>query len=71
MAVVYAQQGDTVDALCWRELGFTTGAVEAVLELNRDLADLGTFLPIGTPVQLPERTHVDKTPVLPMTQLWD
>lgn len=64
-------QGDTVDALCWRELGATTGVVEAVLELNRDLADLGPILPTGTLVQLPDRSPATTTPVIPTQQLWD
>jgi phage tail protein X len=68
---VRSQQGDTLDALCWREMGATTGVVETVLELNRDLADLGTFLPTGTLVQLPERSPATETPVISLTQLWD
>jgi phage tail protein X len=64
-------QGDTVDALCWRELGATTAVVEAVLELNRDLADLGPILPTGTLVQLPDRAASTATPVIPTQQLWD
>jgi len=68
--VVRARQGDTVDSLCWRELGATRGVVEAVLELNRGLADLGPILPEGTPVTLPPRQSVTP-PVLPLLNLWD
>ena len=71
MPAVRSLQGDTVDALCWRELGATTGVVEAVYELNRDLADLGFVLPTGTVVQLPERSSATATPILPTQQLWD
>ena len=71
MPTVRSLQGDTVDALCWRELGATTGVVEAVLELNRDLADLGPVLPTGTLVRLPERSAATSTPTLPTQQLWD
>lgn len=67
---VRARQGDTVDALCWRELGATRDVVEAVYELNRGLADLGPILPEGTPVTLPSRQTVTP-PVLPLLQLWD
>ncbi|WP_263264885.1 tail protein X [Pseudomonas sp. RIT-PI-S] len=49
-----AQQGDTVDALCWRAYGRTAGMVERVLEANPGLADHGAVLPHGTPVQLPD-----------------
>jgi phage tail protein X len=68
--VVRARQGDTVDAICWRELGATRGVTEAVLELNRGLADLGPILPEGTPVILPPRQSVAPA-VVPLTQLWD
>jgi phage tail protein X len=67
---VIAQQGDTVDAICWRELGATRGVVEAVYALNRGLADFGPILPHGTPVLLPDRSTVTP-PVLPTLQLWD
>lgn len=50
---VFAQQGDTVDALCWRYYGSTDGTVEAVLEANAGLADHGPVLPMGTVVYLP------------------
>lgn len=70
MATVLARQGDTVDGICWRELGATTGVVEQVLELNRGIADLGPVLPEGTPVVLPERSTVT-APVLSTIQLWD
>lgn len=71
MPAVRSLQGDTVDALCWRELGATASVVEAVLERNRDLADLGHVLPTGTLVQLPERSAATTTPALPTQQLWD
>lgn len=68
--LIYARQGDTVDAICWRELGMTQGVVESVLELNRGLAALGPVLPVGTPVVLPERGSV-ATHTLKPVQLWD
>ncbi|MDR5776766.1 MULTISPECIES: tail protein X, partial [unclassified Caballeronia] len=51
---VRSQQGDTVDLLCWRFYGRTNGTVEAVLEANPGLADLGLMLPLGTLVSMPE-----------------
>lgn len=68
--VVYSHQGDTVDSLCWRELGATRGVVEAVFELNRGIAALGPILPTGTAVMLPARQAV-VTPVIPLINLWD
>lgn len=67
---VRARQGDTLDAICWRELGATRGVVEATLELNPGLADLGPVLPEGTPVILPSRATVAPA-VIPLLNLWD
>jgi phage tail protein X len=54
MAGLRAQQGDTVDALCWRYYGRTAGVVEQVLDANPGLADLGPVLPNGTLINMPE-----------------
>lgn len=54
MEIVRASQNDTVDAICWRRYGRTAGVTEAVLEANPGLADVGTFLPTGHLVRLPE-----------------
>jgi phage tail protein X len=66
---VTAQQGDTVDAICWRYYGRTDATVEAVLEANAALADLGAVLPIGTVVYLPDLDTVPST--APLLQLFD
>lgn len=55
MAVVIAQQNETVDALAWRAAG-TTDIVPEILRLNPGLAALGPFLPLGTRVTLPDTT---------------
>ena len=63
-----AQDGETVDALVFRILGKGAAAVEAVLEANPNLADLGLFLPLGHPVVIPvEASGPVETP---MIQLW-
>ncbi|MDR7101473.1 tail protein X [Croceicoccus sp. BE223] len=54
MPTVQARQGDTLDLICWRELGTTAGITEATFELNRGLADAGPVLPEGAIVTLPE-----------------
>ncbi len=54
MAIVIANQGDTVDAICWRYYGRTAGVTEAVLDANPGLADLGPVIPHGTAVTLPD-----------------
>jgi phage tail protein X len=66
---VIAEQGDTVDALCWRHYGRTEGLVELVLEMNAGLADYGTTLPHGLEVTMPEPpTQQAKAQLV---QLWD
>ncbi|EJO59527.1 tail protein X [Burkholderia multivorans] len=66
---VTARQGDTVDSLCWRYYGRTDGTVEAVLEANAGLADLGVVIPMGTVVYLPDIESVSST--APLVQLFD
>jgi phage tail protein X len=66
---VIAQQGDTVDALCWRYYGSTDGTVEAVLEANAGLANYGPVLPVGTVVRLPPLDTVHSA--APLVQLFD
>lgn len=51
---IRSNQGETVDALCWRHYGRTRGVVEAVLQANPGLARLGLVLPIGTLVTMPD-----------------
>lgn len=69
MKTVYSLQNDTVDAICWRNYGRSSGVVEAVLEANPRLSQYGPFLPMGTKVELPEiTTQQNKTQII---QLWD
>ncbi|HBE9080974.1 tail protein X [Serratia fonticola] len=65
---VFAQQGDTVDALCWRYFGRTQGVVEQVYSLNAGLADAGAILLHGQPVTLPD---VTVSPQRETVNLWD
>ncbi|UWX70347.1 tail protein X [Burkholderia gladioli] len=64
-----ALQGDTLDALCWRHYGSTAGTVEAVLDANPGLAELGAILPLGTVVDMPELNTIEQTK--PLLQLFD
>ncbi|CAM3017332.1 tail protein X [Acinetobacter celticus] len=69
MKTIYAIQNDTVDAICWRNYGRSSGVVEAVLEQNAHIANLGPLLPMGTKIFLPEiQTQQNKTQSI---QLWD
>lgn len=67
--MVTARQGETLDALIWRTRGLGPSDLGPVLESNPGLAELGTILPAGTHVVLPE------TPPAPVVrdiiQLWD
>lgn len=69
MAALRAQQGDTLDALCWRHYGRTAGVVEQVLDANPGLADLGPVIPHGTQVLLPEQPV--RAEQRQMVNLWD
>ncbi|KVC43643.1 phage tail protein [Burkholderia pseudomultivorans] len=66
---VAALQGETLDALCWRYYASTAGTVEAVLEANPGLAELGVVLPMGTVVDMPELNTIEQTK--PLLQLFD
>ncbi|MGQ1203600.1 tail protein X [Acinetobacter baumannii] len=69
MKEIYAIQNDTVDAICWREYGRSTGVVEQVLVANPHLSEFGPFIPMGTRVQLPDiPTPQNKVQSI---QLWD
>ncbi|MFW6764981.1 tail protein X [Acinetobacter pittii] len=69
MKEIYAIQHDTVDAICWREYGRSTGVVERVLEANPHLSEFGPFIPMGIKVQLPDiPTPQNK---VQSVQLWD
>ena len=65
---IYALQGDTVDAICWRYYGRTQGVVEQVYSLNEGLADAGAILSHGLPVELPD---VTAAPQRETVNLWD
>jgi phage tail protein X len=70
--IAVAQQGETLDALCWRVLGRTQGVTEQAYDLNPQLADLGPTLPGGTQVKLPDIVTTTATPAKRTTvKLWD
>lgn len=67
---VRAQQYDTIEALCWRHLGVTAGALEETLKLNPKLAEYGPILPHGQLVKLPDLS-ADVIQTTEVVQLWD
>ena len=71
-----ARAGDTVDLICWRELGTTAGGVvEAAFELNRtggaSLAERGAVIAEGTTVVLPDPPVAGTANTLETVNLWD
>lgn len=70
MLTVRANQGDTLDLICYHAFGRTAAVTEAALEANTGLADLGPILPAGTLVVLPDTA--DAAPAAaPQISLWD
>ncbi|MBO9710662.1 MAG: tail protein X [Caulobacter sp.] len=67
---VRAIDGDTLDALVWREAGKGSDAIEAVLLANRGLADLGPVLPRGTLVVIPASAQAIQADAA-LINLWD
>lgn len=66
---ITALQNDTVDEICWREYGRSSGVVELVLEANPKLADFGVFIPMGTEITLPDIETPQQ--IKQSIQLWD
>ncbi|NBB33775.1 tail protein X [Pseudomonas sp. BC115LW] len=69
MPAVIANQGDTVDAICWRHYGRTAGVTEDVLRANPGLAEYGPTLPQGLIVSMPDAQAT--APQRQMVNLWD
>ena len=70
--IATAQDGETVDALCWRVLGKTAEMTEQALAENPGLADLGAQLPGGTQVDLTGAAAAAEKPSQRNTiSLWD
>lgn len=62
------KSGDTVDYICWKEYGKTSGIVEKVLEANKNLAKYGIILPEGLTITLPDiQESIAETGI----RLWD
>lgn len=66
--IIYAQQGDTVDQICWRYYGRTQQAVELVYADNPGLAESGPVLMHGCEVTLPD---LPESPADETVNLWD
>ncbi len=64
MTQYITRQFDELDAICWRFYGRTQGTVEAVLVVNRDLAELLPILPQGLTLELPDLPQPEATETL-------
>ncbi|MBS9531145.1 MULTISPECIES: tail protein X [unclassified Wolbachia] len=54
MTVHYiARENEMLDYICFKHYGYSSGAVEIVLEANPGLAEYGSFLPAGLKIRLP------------------
>ncbi|MCF9034722.1 tail protein X [Acinetobacter nectaris] len=69
MKTVKSIQNDTIDSICWRYYGRSSGVVEMVLQANPQLAELDPILPIATDVVLPDISTPQKTETT--INLWD
>lgn len=70
MKTIIAFQHDTIDAICWREYGRSSGVVEKVLAANPNITNFGAFLPMGTQVVLPDIVEAPQQ-TKQILQLWD
>lgn len=59
---------DMLDWICRKHYGRTAGAVEAVLEANPGLAELGPVYAAGVLIQLPELPSASAEKTI---RLWD
>ncbi|WP_028318384.1 tail protein X [Desulfobulbus elongatus] len=69
MAARYlTSDGDMLDWICHRHYGRTAGVVEAVLDANPGLADLGPVYAAGLEIVLPD---VPPAQTVQTVRLWD
>lgn len=64
---VIANQGDTLDLICWRYYRTTAAVTEQVLAANPQLDVACPIIPLGTPITLPDLKPVQHTSL----NLWD
>jgi phage tail protein X len=65
-----ARQGDTLDALLWRDAGIGPAGVGPTLAANPGVAELGTIIPAGTAITVPN-TPAEQSQTRKLVQLWD
>lgn len=65
--IAIARQNDRLDQLVWRTTGGGPATVEATLEANPGLSELGVLLPQGTEVAIPSTPEAEPVALI---QLW-
>lgn len=68
MAQYRTRAGDVLDAICWAYYGQSPGYVEAVLDHNPRLAELGPVFEAGVEIELPDLPNVH---IQNAIRLWD
>ena len=68
MTTYTAKAGDTIDWLCWKYYGVSSGAVELVLNANPRLSLNDPYLPAGTVITLPNLPK--PVAVAPLLRIW-
>lgn len=68
--IATAQQGEMLDALCWRIFGRTAAVTEQALALNPGIAAGGPRLPEGQQIILPDDDQ-SAPERLETVNLWD
>jgi len=69
--IVRARDGDTLDALIWRERNLGPADLPAVLAANPGVAGLGSILPKGQPITLPAIAAPATAVRTDVLNLWD
>ena len=67
--ILLSVQGDTLDALAWRECGLGPADLGALLDANPGAAAAGAILPLGTAITVPVTTPA--VAVRDTVNLWD
>jgi phage tail protein X len=66
--IIRSQQGDTLDALIWRERGLSAANLAPILAANAGIAGAGAVLTAGTAVTMPATAPAPT--VRDIIQLW-
>ena len=69
MAHYRTRDGDMLDAICLGYYGSSEYLVEAVLEVNPGLSDIGPVYPAGVLIELPDFPQINTS--TNVIRLWD